>query len=94
MSRLVGNRPLRLQCVDFVCEGGDGGAAEKIDGLLEAGFEGSFYMIGQSDSLYAGGYIGEGAKAFVQPEGEGFGSRCFSITGFRLFAGLHFPVSE
>jgi len=80
--------------VDFVGEGGDGGTAKKIDGFVEAGFERTFHVIGQGNSLYAGGYIGEGAEAFIQPEGEGFGSRYFSITGFRLFTGLHFPVSD
>jgi hypothetical protein len=68
--------------VDLVCEGGDGGTAEKIDGLVEAGFEGTFDVIGQSYSFYAGSYIGERAKAFVQAEGEGFGSRYLSVTGF------------
>jgi hypothetical protein len=41
-------------------------------------------MIGQGDTLFSGGYLGEGAEAFAEPEGEGFGSWFLGVFGFGL----------
>ena len=79
--------------VEFVGDCGDGGSAEKIYGFLEAGFEGAFDVIGEGNAFFAGGNFGEGAEAFAEPEGEGFGSWCFGVSGFGLFSGLHLCFS-
>jgi hypothetical protein len=75
--------------VEFVGSFGDGGSAEKIHGFLEAGFQGTFYVVGQGDAFFAGGYLSQRAKAFAQSEGEGLGSWDFGVPGFGLFWGFH-----
>jgi hypothetical protein len=51
--------------VEFVGYCGDGGSAEKLYGLLEAGFERCFNVIGEGDAFVTGGYFREGAEAFA-----------------------------
>jgi hypothetical protein len=75
--------------VELVCDCGDGGSAEKVYGFFEAGFESTFYVIGEGDAFLAGSYLGERAEAFAKAKGEGFGPWFFGVSGFELLPGLH-----
>jgi hypothetical protein len=75
--------------VEFVGNFGDRGSAEKVYWFLEASFESRFDVIGQGDTFVAGSDFCERAEAFAEPEGEGFGSWSFAVSGFALLFGFH-----
>jgi hypothetical protein len=51
--------------VEFVCDRGDRGTTKKIYGFLEAGFEGTFHVIGKSNAFFTSGHLSERAEPFA-----------------------------
>ena len=74
--------------VEFVGYCGDRGPAKKAYRFLEACFERGLDVIGEGDTFVAGRYLRERTEPLAEPEGEGFGSRLMSVSGFGLLSGL------